>query len=310
MNIGIYNRKILSLEPKLHQVFMIVVLAISLILHFFFGLTQVINEPLLAAVLILTLGVPHGSFDVLLIKQKLHGPNNTKYKLIRLIAIYVGMALTMLLFWWASSGLALVFFLLISAYHFGGDWVPDSLNTTDSNKDKSKYTNALVRFVVGSALLCSTTLLHSEEVKTIFSWLTKTENASVLSTYMKFIALPLLGIGIVTFSMFVFDSFLGFIELILVFSAAISLPPITFFVIYFCLLHSIRHLFEVQTKLSALNRNTIVKGALPYGLVAIISCLVGATFFNQLTVGPALLSAVFIGLAALTVPHMILVDHD
>lgn len=89
--------------------------------------------------------------------------------------------------------------------------------------------------------------------------------------------------------------------------AAIILPPITFFLLCFCLFHSVRHLFEVRVELSDHSLGNLAGGGAPYAGRAILGTLWGSALFVTLSSGLALLSAVFIALASLTVPHMLLV---
>lgn len=90
---------------------------------------------------------------------------------------------------------------------------------------------------------------------------------------------------------------------------ALTTPPLVFFIIYFCLLHSARHLREGFDE---------ERGVLPQrvevGIVigATVAPIVAAAAFLSFTGGGAelderLLQVAFIGLAALTVPHMIVV---
>ncbi|MDJ0645569.1 MAG: Brp/Blh family beta-carotene 15,15'-dioxygenase [Flavobacteriaceae bacterium] len=73
-------------------------------------------ENLLAYIFILTLGILHGSNDIKLI-QKFN--SNTKYHFKKLLLIYVAIVLTSVIFFAIIPQLALPFFLLLSAYHFG-----------------------------------------------------------------------------------------------------------------------------------------------------------------------------------------------
>lgn len=89
----------------------------------------------------------------------------------------------------------------------------------------------------------------------------------------------------------------------------LTTPPLVFFIIYFCLLHSARHLLEgFAEERGVLPRRAVV------GIVvgATVAPIVAAAVFLSFTGGGAalderLLQVVFIGLAALTVPHMIVV---
>jgi Brp/Blh family beta-carotene 15,15'-monooxygenase len=100
-----------------------------------------------------------------------------------------------------------------------------------------------------------------------------------------------------------------FAEFILLAMAFAILPPLVSFALYFCIIHTGRHMSRIWHVLASTSS--------PRGLYrqaagfTLISWLVGGAAFLWLETGnldAALLQVVFIGLAALTVPHMILVD--
>ena len=90
----------------------------------------------------------------------------------------------------------------------------------------------------------------------------------------------------------------------------ITLPPLAGFAVYFCLVHSMRHFSAMRGVLQAtvstlrITQTTVVFSLLTWGF----GLLVFAQRTASVGVEPALLQVVFIGLAALTVPHMLLID--
>jgi beta-carotene 15,15'-dioxygenase len=99
------------------------------------------------------------------------------------------------------------------------------------------------------------------------------------------------------------------VEYVTVLVAAAILPPLTFFLLYFCLLHSVRHLADVARELAPTRPAVLMRIGAPYCLVAVGGAATAVLGFGQLNVGPALLSAVFASLAALTVPHILPVER-
>ena len=102
----------------------------------------------------------------------------------------------------------------------------------------------------------------------------------------------------------------GFFEATLLLLMLIVVPPLVGFALYFCCVHSARHLCSIWTVVKvAFPRDMLFAGAI---LFTVASWGIGAVTFwwcaNFMAVESALLRVVFIGLAALTVPHMILVD--
>jgi len=100
-----------------------------------------------------------------------------------------------------------------------------------------------------------------------------------------------------------------FAEFILLVIAFASLPPLVGFAVYFCVIHTGRHMRRIWYMLSS---STSSKGVILQAAgFTVSSWLVGAAVFFGIDSGnpeAELLKIIFIGLAALTVPHMILVD--
>jgi beta-carotene 15,15'-dioxygenase len=249
---------------------------------------DLLQHPICAAALIMFLGVPHGSFDITLLQQRY--PTS---RLSDLLLRYVALAGLVLIVWSQFPGLALSGFLLIAAYHFGGDW---------------PTTGKMERFSLGATLLSATTVQHGDQVALIFTWLATDDVAVQLVSVMRLLAAVLL----VMVPVLIWQGSPGHygrkIEICVVIGAALVLPPITFFVIYFCLLHSIRHLISVHVALSNHSRRDLLTGAAPYAAAALVGSATGAALLSHLNLGAASISAVFLSLAALTVPHMLLVD--
>ena len=89
-------------------------------------------------------------------------------------------------------------------------------------------------------------------------------------------------------------------ELVVLFCAAYALPPIAYFTVYFCLLHSPLHLNQSMEQLGL--AETLVC-AVPFTM---LSFGAGALLFVSLPdidFSFQLMQVVFVGLFALTVPH-------
>ena len=87
-------------------------------------------------------------------------------------------------------------------------------------------------------------------------------------------------------------------------------PPLLGFAIYFCGVHSVRHFKHMGTMLkSTLQQFQVTRTTVIFSLMTwAVGLLVLASQSASIGLEPALLQVIFIGLAALTVPHMILVD--
>jgi Brp/Blh family beta-carotene 15,15'-monooxygenase len=84
-------------------------------------------------------------------------------------------------------------------------------------------------------------------------------------------------------------------------------PPLIYFVIYFCALHSPRHFLLTADQLD-LTPLQGLRAAWPILVVTLAMTALGVIVLAVFTPAfePATLQIVFIGLAAVTVPHMLL----
>jgi beta-carotene 15,15'-dioxygenase len=255
---------------------------------------DLLDWPSATAGFLLIAGLPHGALDIELLTNA--ADDGTHFSVTALVAIYVSLALSVALLWCVLPTAALIGLLLLSAYHFGGDW--PGLKHVDE------------RLVIGAALLCAPTFAHQTSVAVVFSWLIPSEAASAVARAMSWASLPLLlsAAGVICWRWRKCRAQCE--EIIVVAFAATVLQPLTFFAIYFCTLHSMRHLADVRQTLSKLRASTLVLRAAPYAAAAMASCWAGSVFFPNLPVGASLLSSVFVGLAALTVPHMLLCERS
>ena len=82
------------------------------------------------------------------------------------------------------------------------------------------------------------------------------------------------------------------------------------FSIYFCLIHSVRHFTSMKAMLSdTISKLQITKTTVLFSAICwAVGLIILAQQSTNIGIEPALLQVIFIGLAALTVPHMMLVD--
>lgn len=252
-----------------------------------------VSQLLLLAPLVAILGLPHGALD-LPIAEALWPLHGWRGKL-RFVTIYLGLAAGVIMVWIWVPGIALAAFLAYSVLHFSDDW--------------SKAT-APLRWTGGVATIGAPALLHPEEVVTLFAYLAPPA-AAVFSANAAAIA------GAFGVCVFVLTCLFrpqarsrAAIEQAILWGTAALLPPLLFFTIYFCCLHSLRHFSETIHSIPRAGR-ALVTSALLSGLVALAA---GSFLLIVSNDGPdalerSLAQTIFIGLAALTVPHMILVDR-
>lgn len=86
----------------------------------------------------------------------------------------------------------------------------------------------------------------------------------------------------------------------------IVLDPLLYFTVYFCLLHSPRHLFETARSIGLSSLVSIARAAAPIVIATLVLAAVLWRLLPGASLDAQLLQIVFIGLACLTIPHMLL----
>ena len=88
------------------------------------------------------------------------------------------------------------------------------------------------------------------------------------------------------------------------------LNPIIAFTIYFCFLHSIRHSISLINRINSNLKKGLplfLKRALPLTVVTIFGYILSIYFLNNFNeLNESIYKAIFIGLASLTFPHILL----
>ncbi|KQV25942.1 Brp/Blh family beta-carotene 15,15'-dioxygenase [Yonghaparkia sp. Root332] len=243
------------------------------------------------AILAALLGIPHGALDPLVARRLGLWRGPVGFGVFNLV--YTAAAVAVIGLWLVAPLPSLVLFLVVSAVHFGGDWM----------RERSPW----LRSLAGAALLSLPAFRDEDAVAGLYATLAG-EGARSVAAAQAAIGLPLLvlllGLAVLAARRAPHEA----VELGLVALLALTTPPLVFFIVYFCTLHSARHLREGFVEERAQPRRLTALVVVAYTVIP----LAAAALFLTATAGTAslddqLLRVVFIGLAALTVPHMALI---
>ena len=253
---------------------------------------------LIGLLAVVFIGLPHGAMDGAL---AIHlGWMNRPLKAATFLLAYVGLAALVVGMWLVVPTVGFLMFLAISLFHFGrGDIVPRA--------KEHQLAEVLMR---GGLVLAGISLFHRSEVDSIFEVLVGSDT--------KIVWLFLQTVGVLTIGLIPYvilsksrqeraSAGVEVIGLLALFAIA---PPLLGFAIYFCGVHSVRHFNHMGTMLkSTLQQFQVTRTTVVFSLMTwAVGLLVLANQSASIGLEPALLQVIFIGLAALTVPHMILVD--
>lgn len=243
------------------------------------------------AILAAVLGMPHGALDPLIARRL--GYWRTPLTFAAFNLGYAAVAAAVVGLWLLAPVPSLVAFLLISATHFGSDW----------NRERP----LALRFLTGAALLSLPSLRDQDAVADLYVTLAG-DGARAVAVAQAALG-PVLLIGLAVAAVIAarrapHEAF----ELLGAAALALLAPPLMFFIVYFCALHSARHLREGFREENGHGRGLTLLVVAAYTLapLALAAMLLVGTA-GTAALDEQLLRVVFIGLAALTVPHMALV---
>ena len=262
-------------------------------------------EPIILCLfLILILGISHGALD------NIKGAKLLKFfgykKIISFYIVYILISFLIIIFWLMFPNTVLLLFLIVASYHFGKE-------DTVFNFRRKFFISECLFFLKGSNVIVAPLLIKREQTNEIFRILNfnvfETEFFSdeflVIMLCLSFLAslyisnkenTDLKGLMIMDFfSLIILNLFLS---------------PILAFTLYFCFLHSIRHsislIFELD-KSFKIGLKKFTNKAIPLTFVTAVIFLFAIYFLNNFyKLDEAIYKVIFIGLASLTFPHILL----
>ena len=200
----------------------------------------------------------------------------------------------------------------MASYHFGKE-------DTQFLVIKNSYFNQLLFFLKGSLIIWAPLYFHFDDTISIFKLLL-IDNESFYKTIDLIETNKILFFGIIlstvssiilftnNFEIKKFSIFLDYFSILII---NYYFSPLVAFTIYFCFLHSIRHSISL---ISELDKNDLTNGvkiftkkALPLTILTATFCFIGLYLLNNTyNFDSSILKIIFIGLASLTFPHILL----
>ena len=267
-------------------------------------------SPLICLFLILSIGVSHGSLDNLKGRKlfQIYGINN----FVIFYLSYILISLSIIFFWIIIPSISLIIFLIIASHHFGKE-------DTQFLIVENSYLNQLFFFLKGSLIIFAPMYFHFDETISIFKLLL-IDNESFYE-FLNFIEsnkILLYGIILSTLSSIIlltknfelkkFTIFLDYFSILII---NFYFSPLVAFTVYFCFLHSIRHsislVYELDNNDLMNGLKIFTKKALPLTIITATFCFLGLYLLNNTyNFDSSVLKIIFIGLASLTFPHILL----
>ena len=284
--------KYLILQSNLFMVITIVTIAL-----FYLGLGNTSTTNVLALILIITFfGVPHGALDTLFAK-KAFALNNIK-KWLQFVSIYLSLSIGVLIFWMVLPTFFFILFLCFSAVHFSDDL--GSINPK------------LLGTLYGFNIITLPSILHSNELAKLYGYLIDYGHAVEIVNVMMpfsivFAALTILITVVISLKKYPIEQ-RHIWEIVAVSVLMLLAEPLLAFTIYFCFMHSARHVLRAKFYFVEYSNTALLITLIVPTLIVLLFC---AGFFQLLPIekfNENLIKVTFATLAALTFPHAFLLS--
>ena len=254
-------------------------------------------EDFIAYIMVISVGILHGANDLLILSTK----EQKDKKLIKNLFIYISIIILCVVIYLFSSFVAIVLFVVLSAYHFGEEHLSHKINVNFVFNTVYFLSYGLFIF----ALLFYQSMSDVDDIMTELTGLTFSKIQIEITLIVSAIFLSTGSVYLILMkrneSVLFLREFLYLVLLFLVFNTS---SLILGFAIYFILWHSIpsiMHQIEfISGSLNKRNVITYVKKALIYWVISIVGLLV---LYQLLPEIKLLATVVFVILFAVTAPH-------
>ena len=263
-----------------------------------------VYENILGFFLILSIGVIHGANDLLIINR--YSAKESNKNQILFFFLYLMIVLTGFALFYFIPSFALLVFIAVSVYHFGEQhWEVNLSNTNLSSKIKLSLiiSHGLAFFII----IFMNNLLAVNEVLASFY---------ISSLNYSYLALSLFSVSILYLFLLFYNKILRnhfineIIFFVLLYILTLSSTLIYGFAIYFIFFHSLLSIKDQvkfiynDDKTSSIKK--YIRNSMPYFILALTFLLI--FYFNVDLQKVNLLQIIFTFLAAITFPHVIVIE--
>ena len=239
---------------------------------------------LICLILILIIGVSHGSLD--------HEKGRKLFKIFNINSIsifyisYISISILIIAIWIFMPSISLIVFLFVASYHFGKEDTQFLIN-------KVSIFNQLLFFFKGLLIILAPIFFNFDDTVSIFKlilvdnenfYLTLDfiESKKILPILIILSTLSSIYLFLKEFNLKKFSIFLDYFSILIL---NYYLSPLVAFTIYFCFLHSVRHsmslIYEIDSQDFTNGIKIFIKKAIPLTILTGIFCLIGLYLLNN-----------------------------
>jgi len=284
--------KYLTIQSNLFMVIAIATIGLS-----YLGVVNTSTSSVLALISIITFfGVPHGALDTLFAK-KAFSLNSLK-KWLQFVSIYLSLSIAVLIFWQLLPSLFFILFLCFSALHFADDL--------------GNINPKILGTLYGFNIITLPSILHSNELAKLYGYLIDYNHAVKIVSVMNPFSMVFAALTVVLTMIFyqkkqaINQRHIG--EIVAVSALMLLTRPLLAFTIYFCFMHSARHILRSKFYFSKYSNTALLITLIAPTLIVLLFCVGIFQLLPAEKVDENLIKVTFATLAALTFPHAFLLN--
>jgi Brp/Blh family beta-carotene 15,15'-monooxygenase len=289
-----------------HTLFVVALLAAALALSPFVPAVPLGLQLTVLALAVVVFGLPHGALDLALVRGAAQG---SWFALAAAIGVYLVVSAAVLAVWIAFPVAALLGFLAIAVIHFG-------LGDTEDRHGPQRAVEVIAR---GGFAGIAPLVFHPQTTRDLFALLVGPDSTANLDAALALIISPATWLWTACLALAlawrIIQRSPGWLpavaELLLTAAIFAVFHPLTAFLLYFCFVHSVRHISDLGAarfpESAARARRWLLLESLPFTLATVVlGAIAWFAFARTIDFDEAMMRIIFWGLSALTMPHMIL----
>ena len=287
-----------------HTRFVVGFLAVALLVSPFVPSLPLAAQLTILALAVAIFGLPHGALDLALVQGASRGSWTA---LVGAAVLYLIAAGLVLIAWVSAPVAALFVFLAIAVIHFG-------LGDTEDLRGLQRAVEVVAR---GGFAAIAPLVFHPQTTRDLFALLVGPAFATRLDAAVAFVATPATWLWIACLVIALIWRGIqrapGWLaaaaELLLTTAIFVVFHPLAAFLLYFCFVHSVRHIADLGAARfpdSAPRAGRwLLLESLPFTIATLfLGAIAWFAFARSVTFDEAMMRTIFWGLSALTVPHM------
>lgn len=272
-----------------------------------------IIAPVILFLSVVILGIPHGAIDHI-VASKVYGLASTIKDTLLFYGSYLLVMLIVGILWILFPLGGLIFFLIISIYHFGqADGISLLKNYSQTEIILFSWSRGIM--IIGLILFAHPYIslpIISAAIRTQPDWLITLYQQHQMLTVAALVPYLWISFRMMLNNRITLSTTRYISESTVIILLFLMVHPLVSFAIYFALWHSAGHISEMRDYFKDNGDNLSIKRfyklAMPFTLISLVG--LGMLFYvhQAFLVGDQMISLLFILISVLTLPHMIVVD--